>query len=521
MVAVADTAVDAPDIVPSTADRQSARVAIIPGGAPRRRSWLISVGGIAAISLTLLVVRTDLRVDFVLVTALGGILIAPDAIDWARGRLGMFDPVGLIGVYGVYYFFMAPLMTVLLDYNPYYVPHIDDKQQSLAMVGLLHVVGLMVYRAGLACCPVTVVKPVQPVHQSYLTRRLLQISVVSVLAYLLLIAIFAGPVAYYQMLLSQGQAQNATPLSGLGPLVTVAAMFPLTCFIALVIAKRDLLRSRFLLTVIALVGFAVVLFLVDGFRGSRGSLVWPLVTAVGAVHYLIRPIRRVAVLVLIPAFLVFMLGYGLFKSAGVDGLSRVGGGESFTTVAEGSGRSVGTLLLGDFSRTTTQALVMQSIERGFAHPWAMGTTYVGDVLTFLPGELPIDIETKVHAGTETVYGTGSYDLGLRSTLIYGMVGEGVLNFGLLGGAVLPFVALVVLVRWALRAKLRWEVFGDVASATYAGGFAVSAMYFLFNDLDNYTNFMLSFILPTMLAVFLARRSRPIDGVADRPETASS
>ena len=321
------------------------------------------------------------------------------------------------------------------------------------------------------------------------------------------------------MLLSQGQAQNATPLSGFGPLVTVAAIFPLTCFIGLVVAKRELLTSRFLLTLIALAGFAVVLVLVDGFRGSRGSLVWPMVSAVAVVHYLIRPIRRVAVLVLIPLLVVFMLGYGLFKSAGVDGFTRVAGGESFITVSESSGRSVGTLLLGDFSRTTTQALMMQSIEAGVAHPWAMGATYLGDVLTFLPGELPIDIETKVQAGTETIYGTGSYDLGLRSTLIYGMVGEGVLNFGLLGGAVLPFIALVVLVRWALRAKLRWEVFGDVASATYAGGFAVSAMYFLFNDLDNYTNFMVSFILPTMLAVFLARRSRPVDGVANGPETA--
>ncbi len=93
--------------------------------------------GITVISLLILVLGSDLRIDFVLVTTLGGILIAPDAIDWARGRLGMFDPVGLIGVYGLYYFYISPLMTVLLDYNPYYVPHIDDKQQSLAMVGLL------------------------------------------------------------------------------------------------------------------------------------------------------------------------------------------------------------------------------------------------------------------------------------------------------------------------------------------------------------------------------------------------
>ena len=196
MGAVAETqTLDPVEIVPATADRRSARVPIIPGGSLRRRSWLISVFGITVISLLILVLGSDLRIDFVLVTTLGGILIAPDAIDWARGRLGMFDPVGLIGVYGLYYFYISPLMTVLLDYNPYYVPHIDDKQQSLAMVGLLHVVGLLVYRAGLACCAVTVVRPARPVHRGYLTRRLLQISLGSVMAYLLLMLIFAGPVA--------------------------------------------------------------------------------------------------------------------------------------------------------------------------------------------------------------------------------------------------------------------------------------------------------------------------------------
>ena len=42
-----------------------------------------------------------------------GVLIAHDGVNWIRGRFDPFDPVGLLGVYGVHFFFVAPLLHVV------------------------------------------------------------------------------------------------------------------------------------------------------------------------------------------------------------------------------------------------------------------------------------------------------------------------------------------------------------------------------------------------------------------------
>ena len=52
---------------------------------------------------------------FVIPVLLCGVIIGIDAIDWFRGRVGMFDPAGIIGLLGVYFFFLAPLLHVVWD----------------------------------------------------------------------------------------------------------------------------------------------------------------------------------------------------------------------------------------------------------------------------------------------------------------------------------------------------------------------------------------------------------------------
>ena len=45
-----------------------------------------------------------------------GVVICHDAVDWIRGKLDPFDPVGLLGIFGVHFFFVAPLLHVLWDW---------------------------------------------------------------------------------------------------------------------------------------------------------------------------------------------------------------------------------------------------------------------------------------------------------------------------------------------------------------------------------------------------------------------
>src|SRR5438552_1320042 len=39
-----------------------------------------------------------------------GLIMYHDAVNWLRGMLDPFDPVGLLGVFGVHFFFFAPLL---------------------------------------------------------------------------------------------------------------------------------------------------------------------------------------------------------------------------------------------------------------------------------------------------------------------------------------------------------------------------------------------------------------------------
>jgi hypothetical protein len=64
---------------------------------------------------------------FVIPVTLSGILIGIDAIDWWRGRFNIFDPVGILGLLGFHFFFLAPLLHVRWDswLEPWYTPPAD------------------------------------------------------------------------------------------------------------------------------------------------------------------------------------------------------------------------------------------------------------------------------------------------------------------------------------------------------------------------------------------------------------
>src|SRR5208282_4150230 len=54
---------------------------------------------------------------FVIPVFVSGVLIGVDCFAWLRNRLDLFDPLGWVGAYGYYFFFIAPLLTVLRRYH--------------------------------------------------------------------------------------------------------------------------------------------------------------------------------------------------------------------------------------------------------------------------------------------------------------------------------------------------------------------------------------------------------------------
>ena len=83
---------------------------------------------------------------FALPVLLGGVVIGRDAFDWVRGRVDPLDPVGVLGIYGLHYFLLAPLLHVLWDFYWVYRFNPLDWRPWLAYMAWLNVFGLMIFR---------------------------------------------------------------------------------------------------------------------------------------------------------------------------------------------------------------------------------------------------------------------------------------------------------------------------------------------------------------------------------------
>lgn len=100
-----------------------------------------------AISSIIFVLSSDkFQHWFLIPVSVCGILMATDALQWIRGRLDLYDPAGIIGLMGVHFFFVAPLLHVLWDF---YIPGVaapPDWRDWLGYMGILNAVGLLGYR---------------------------------------------------------------------------------------------------------------------------------------------------------------------------------------------------------------------------------------------------------------------------------------------------------------------------------------------------------------------------------------
>src|SRR5260370_11522817 len=75
-----------------------------------------------------------------------GTLTSMDAWEWLRGRLDLMDPIGLMGVVGFHFFFLAPLLHVAWDYWMGSTAPPADWRDWLCAIGAFHAVRLVAHR---------------------------------------------------------------------------------------------------------------------------------------------------------------------------------------------------------------------------------------------------------------------------------------------------------------------------------------------------------------------------------------
>ena len=378
---------------------------------------------------------------FVIPVLFCGALIGADAVDWLRGRVSLFDPAGIVGVLGVHFFLLAPLLHVcwgswLSDQLPKVDPP-PDWRDWLGYMGILNAAGLVVYR----CVRDRVAAHVGTSRLNYwqlnAKRFFLAAAIglgISAVVQYRLYASFGGIAGFIDAFtLHIGDDPQFQLLAGMGWLLMLADCFPILAMICFAVwVKRTRFRLGSPAIVFVLLGFFVLRMLFGGLVGSRSNTLYALFWAAGIIHFWIRPLTKKFVLVGIAFFFAFMYVYGFYKNLGADLVAAFQEGASTGEVSESTGRTFEALVLGDLARSDVQAFNLYRLflpDRDYK--LALGRTYAGTIAQLVPRSVwPGRPPTKLKEGTELHYGVGSYDPdGWSSLRTYGISGEAMLNFG--------------------------------------------------------------------------------------------
>lgn len=421
---------------------------------------------------------------FVIPVSACGVLIGTDAIDWIRARVDLYDPVGILGILGFHFFFLAPLLHVQWDFWMGYVSPPPDWREWLGYMGILNAMGLACY----CCCYRALsrrsfIGPSKTVwrinKKTFNTFAPLCLAVATVLQ-LWVYARLGGISGYMQTRLD-----DPTAFKGMGWIFMISESAPvLLAFIVVVrLQQRAISWSRMIL---ALFGLFAVEMIFGGLRGSRSETIELLFWVVGCIHFLIRPVPRKLIYCGCIFLAVFMYFYGFYKTVGTQATEALSSSEERNHLAQTTGRTSEALVLGDLSRADVQAFILYRLMNDAEDvTYAKGRTYIGSLSLFIPRWiLPERPETVVKEGTEIQAGSGSYVPDVSwSSKVYGLAGESMLNFGFVS---VPFVYALfgLLVGW-FRSHVKRLAPGDARFLLVPFG-VFMCVSVLAADLDNLT-----------------------------------
>jgi len=472
---------------------------------------------------------------FLIPLFLSGVLCAADAIPWIRGTIDPFDPVGLIGFLGLHFFLVAPLL--LASSGPTFRVEdtvVPESRYWLGLMAWLNLGGLVLYKFGSHLAESA--KGTFPRSTWGLGGRRARIAVAVALAACVVsqIIYFVGSGGFATYINERVHGALGDSPTGYGPLMVLGQYVPILVLMAMTFLRKggsSTLASPLNVALVLVVVISMQ-FLITGLSGSRNSVIWTGFWTLGVIHFFWRPLSAKYMLLGIIPFIVYMYFLGFYKSLGGQVLDYAKDSESLTDMEAASHRDFFSLFVGDLSRADVQAAEAYVI---VTKPWeyglSYGSTYLWSFAPFIPKALwagrPED-PGKVIAGTALLDGPRSYrtedyvlrhSLGRRSTRIYGLAGEAMLNFGLLG---VPIAYLL----WGLivgRTRHFIERLDTHDIRLFLVPFVVMLLFLLLvNDSDNIAAISLfKFALPLVVLVVSATKSDPTGEVAADSQVAAS
>lgn len=399
------------------------------------RRFLLRLGLICSTLVLFLIIAPNVFHWFAIPVTICGLLITQDMLDWFGGRYDVFDPKGLFGLIGFYFFFLSPLLWVAIEAEMPYIYNPTDWRPWLGAMAIINVFGLVAYHLGQKWG----FKRCKPLRESW---EICWPVFWVVVPLILLFTLSAWLFFYFSsgglsgLVIGQSQFFQKQALAGKGWLIMIGRSFPLIILMSVTLLGSRKEKHKSLLSIVLLLfAFFVLQLLFDGLRGSRSSVITSLFIAAGMIHYFWRPFSQKAVLVGLSLVLVFAFFYGFYKTVGTQVLDLLRGEVNIQTLVAKTGRGPEALLLGDLTRTQVQAFLLYRLSES-ADPYSLqwGATYVGDSVILIPKTLwPDRLPSKVKAGTELMYGKDTYVPSVfQSTRVFGLGGEAMLNFHIFG-----------------------------------------------------------------------------------------
>jgi hypothetical protein len=379
-----------------------------------------------------------------------GVLSGVDIVRWCRGRLDLFDPKTLVGCLAFYGFFIAPLLNVAWD--TYGVGDLilwGDWRPWLGAISALNAVGLVAYRLASNWA-------FAKSHISNVRWELDSKKFYPIFALALCISCVGATVFIWQLNGISGVIEayenNQEAFLGKGWLLLFAWPLVVLSFIIIVYAwtNREKVGRRYLIGGMAFLSVAgIAHFLLLGWYGSRGTTIWALFWMAGTIHYRFRQLPQKMMALGIIFLIAFMYFYGFYKENKTASL-QVLRSPSLWFEPAGYQRDFKFLLLGDLARADSNASILHNLVKDAGdYDYRWGLTYAAAFTILIPRNFwPDRPEVRVDAGSEALWGKGN---SLRSSRLYGLGGEALLNFGPWGIA--PMFALFGLIMGWYRRKL--------------------------------------------------------------------
>jgi hypothetical protein len=422
------------------------------------------------ISITLIFILLNPKIIhwFIIPAMFCGTLTGTDVIRWLRGSYDSFDPKGFIGLAIFYGWFIVPLLHAYLDVYQISIYKITfnsmaEFKDAMGIVLIINACGLFLYKI----CQRWSFNRVKNVGNRW---KVIYGRVLPVLGILGLISFCAQ--IYFSFGI-RGTIKAAGDIyegsKGWGIFLMFGDALPILIFAAIIMWSGKPEKTRSWLPVIIFLAFAAILqFFWVGLRGSRSATVVGVFWAVGLVHHYWRKLKPGFLLLGLIILFIFLYLYGIFYKTThhrkslleIQSLEDIQRQEKITGGVHGKY----SILLGDLTRVGIQAEVAKSImESKTNYKFRYGLTYLEASVRLIPsavwkvilsGDLSFkDNWNKGKAYIDLTEGEGHYHpIYHHSSQAFGLSGEAMLNFGLIGAPLL-WVLYGILVGWVRRKQV--------------------------------------------------------------------